>query len=76
MGQFGNLGMSSDGQPQGMPRGHGRRHSVNVVNKAVSQPNPGTVGFDGFDDGFPPPPGAGGHSRQTSRVDSSWRISK
>lgn len=78
MGQFGNMGLNVglDGQVQGMPRGHGRRHSVNVVNKTASQPNPGTVGFDGFDDGFLPPPGVGGHSRQASRVDSSWRISK
>lgn len=76
MGQFGNIGLNVglDGQAQGIPRGHGRRHSVNVVNKTASQPNPGT-GFDGFDDGFLPP-GVGGHSRQASRVDSSWRISK
>jgi protein SSD1 len=34
MGQFGSLGtfgLGLDGQPQGVPRGHGRRHSVNVV---------------------------------------------
>jgi len=78
MGQFGNLNglnLTLDGQTQGIPRGHGRRHSVNVVNKAISQPNPGTTGFEGFDDGFAPPaPLGGGHSRQVSRADNSWRI--
>ncbi|RXW24698.1 hypothetical protein EST38_g1159 [Candolleomyces aberdarensis] len=84
MGQFGNLGlnMGLDGQSQGVPRGHGRRHSVNVVNKSASQGNPGSMSFanpfgeaNGFDDGFAPPPaGFGGHSRQASRADSSWRI--
>jgi len=82
MGQFNNmgslgLGLGLDSQPPGLPRGHGRRHSVNVVNK----PNQaqGSVSFpysgqDGFDDSFTPPPGFGGHSRTPSRVDSSWRI--
>ncbi|KAJ7591044.1 SSD1 protein [Mycena floridula] len=77
MGQFalGNVGL--DGQPQ-MPRGHGRRHSVNVVNKP-GPPAGGSISFgpysgqDGFDDGFGAP-GFGGHSRQASRADSSWRI--
>lgn len=83
MGQFNNMNLSMglDGQPQGLPRGHGRRHSVNVVNKSGSQAG-GSISFanpfeqGGFEDGFQPPPGApfGGHSRQTSRVDSSWRI--
>ncbi|KAG6828397.1 hypothetical protein H0H92_008139 [Tricholoma furcatifolium] len=77
MGQFGNLGglnIGLDGQAQGLPRGHGRRHSVNVVNKAA-QPALGSVSYgqDGFDDGFTPP-SFGGHSRQVSRADSSWRI--
>ncbi|KAF8165293.1 hypothetical protein B0H34DRAFT_688609 [Crassisporium funariophilum] len=75
MGQFGNisgLNMGIDGQSQGIPRGHGRRHSVNVVNKSISQPGPG--GFDGFDDGFAQPQNMGGHSRQVSRADNSWRI--
>jgi protein SSD1 len=74
MGQLrlGNLGVGLDGQPQGVPRGHGRRHSVNVVNKSASQSNTG-IGQDGFDDGFAPPPALGGHSRQVSRADSSWR---
>jgi len=79
MGQFGNisgLNLGLDGQTQGIPRGHGRRHSVNVVNKTVSQPNMGSLSFDNFDDGFSAPTAAGGHSRQASRVDSSWRISK
>lgn len=82
MGQFGNLGglnLGLDGQSQGIPRGHGRRHSVNVVNKAggqpsISYPNP-YAGQDGFDDGFTAP-AFGGHSRQVSRADSSWRISE
>ena len=81
MGQFNsmaNLGISPDSQPAGLPRGHGRRHSVNVVNKSTTQNNNGSVSFpysgqDGFDDGFTSP--FGGHSRTTSRVDSSWRIS-
>lgn len=74
-----NLGISPDSQPAGLPRGHGRRHSVNVVNKSsVSHGSVGSVSFpysgqDGFDDGFTPP--FGGHSRAASRVDSSWRIS-
>ncbi|KAL0574675.1 Translational repressor [Marasmius crinis-equi] len=78
MGQFGALGglnLGLDGQAQGIPRGHGRRHSVNVVNKA-----PGGGGFggglpqEGFDDGFQAPPSFNGHSRQVSRADNSWRI--
>ncbi|KAG8218853.1 SSD1 protein [Butyriboletus roseoflavus] len=82
MGQFSsmaNLGISPDSQPAGLPRGHGRRHSVNVVNKAsTSQGNVGSVSFpysgqDSFEDGFTPP--FGSHSRAASRVDSSWRIS-
>ncbi len=84
MGQFGNFGamnnMGLDGQTQGIPRGHGRRHSVNVVNKGGAQ---GSISYngnsfppqDGFDDGFAPP-AFNGHSRQASRADSSWRISK
>ncbi len=86
MGQFGHysgLSVSMDGQAQGIPRGHGRRHSVNVVNKPVSaggsisyNSNPyGQQQPEGFDDGFAPP-SFGGHSRQASRADSSWRISK
>ncbi|KAF9222020.1 RNB-domain-containing protein [Gyrodon lividus] len=70
MGQFssmGNLGIGPDSQPPGLPRGHGRRHSVNVVNKSSTSHN-----SDGFEDGFTPP--FGGHSRTASRVDSSWRI--
>lgn len=89
MGQFNNLGglnLGLDGQPQGIPRGHGRRHSVNVVNKAPGHPNLGSISYgnpymsqqqENFDDGFAPPPSSfGGHSRQVSRADSSWRISK
>lgn len=83
MGQFGHysgLSVSMDGQAQGMPRGHGRRHSVNVVNKpgntggSISyNSNPYGQQPEGFDDGFAPP-NFGGHSRQVSRADSSWRI--
>ncbi|KAH0587636.1 hypothetical protein H2248_006404 [Termitomyces sp. 'cryptogamus'] len=80
MGQFGNLSglnLGLDGQTQGIPRGHGRRHSVNVVNKGA-QPGIGSISFpyvgqDGFDEGFTPP-SFNGHSRQVSRADSSWRI--
>lgn len=83
MGQFGSLGglnLPQDIQNQGLPRGHGRRHSVNVVNKGSGQPGMGSISFpytgqDGFEDGFAPP-SFGGHSRQVSRADSSWRISK
>ncbi|KIY49261.1 RNB-domain-containing protein [Fistulina hepatica ATCC 64428] len=78
MGQFGNLGqlnLGLDGQPQGVPRGHGRRHSVNVVNKQAVPSGSISYGspYDGFDDGFTAPM-AGGHSRQASRADNSWRI--
>ncbi|KAF9075734.1 SSD1 protein [Rhodocollybia butyracea] len=75
MGQFNNLaglGLGLDGQTQGVPRGHGRRHSVNVVNKG---PSSSISGFpEGFDDGFQPPSNFNGHSRQVSRADNSWRI--
>lgn len=77
MGQFGNIGslsMGLDGQPSSVPRGHGRRHSVNVLNK-TGGPSLAALGFshsaDGFDDGFVPPPGLGGGH---SRTDSTWRI--
>ncbi|KIK32195.1 hypothetical protein CY34DRAFT_19214 [Suillus luteus UH-Slu-Lm8-n1] len=81
MGQFNsmsNLGLGPDNQPAGLPRGHGRRHSVNVVNKpspaqrSISFPYSGQ---NGFNDGFAPPPSFGGHSRTTLlKADSSWRI--
>jgi protein SSD1 len=76
LGQFGNnlgsLGLGLDGQTQGIPRGHGRRHSVNVVNKGSDN---SLGGFsEGFDDGFTPPSNFNGHSRQVSRADNSWRI--
>ena len=81
MGQFSTPMMGLDAQ-QTMPRGHGRRHSVNVLNKS-SGPNasisyPNTLpGQGGFDDGFQPPPAMQpAHSRQASRADSSWRMSK
>ncbi|KAH9077184.1 SSD1 protein [Lactarius deliciosus] len=74
MSQLGlrNVSLGFDGQPQSIPRGHGRRHSVNVVNKSGSQSTIG--GQDGFDDGFAPPTALGGHSRQVSRADSAWRL--
>ena len=78
MGQFANingLNLGLDGQTQGVPLGHGRRHSVNVVNKSASQSGTGNASYDGIDDGFVPQP-SGGHSRQASRADSSWRISE
>jgi protein SSD1 len=77
MGQFSMNNAGLDGQGQNFPRGHGRRHSVNVVNK----PGTGSISYgnpyvnDGYDDGFTPVVN-GGHSRQASRADSSWRISK
>lgn len=73
MSQLGlrNVSLGLDGQPQGVPRGHGRRHSVNVVNKAGNQSTVG-IGQDGYDDGFAPPAALGGHSRQVSRAESAW----
>ncbi|KAH7343532.1 RNB-domain-containing protein [Rhizoctonia solani] len=70
------LGMPSEQNPNA-PRGHGRRHSVNVINKT---PGGGeTLGQfnysyeqDGYGDGFAPAPS--GHNRQASRSDASWRI--
>ncbi|KAF8351411.1 SSD1 protein [Amanita rubescens] len=79
IGQFAGLGALGMGQPQDMPRGHGRRHSVNVVNKSSnSQGAMNTYGLsygtqDGYEDGFVPP-SMGGHSRQVSRADSTWRM--
>lgn len=61
MGQLGNLGglgMGLDGQTAGIPRGHGRRHSVNVLNKAAGQSIGASLddgGFEPFDDGFNTP---------------------
>lgn len=85
MGAFGNvggLGLGLDGQPQGIPRGgHNRRHSVNVLNKSNDNQAINAYGMgynttqDDFDDGFGAPAGVGGHSRQVSRVDSTWRMS-
>lgn len=81
MGQFGSLsglGMGLDGQASSVPRGHGRRHSVNVLNKSSGGSGLASLGFshsaDGFDDGFVPPAGLGGAGH--SRSDSSWRISE
>ncbi|KAI0081758.1 RNB-domain-containing protein [Panus rudis PR-1116 ss-1] len=75
MGQFGQggLGMGLGSQPQGVPRGHGRRHSVNVLNKVSGQPSLDSLfGQDGFDDGFAPPANLSGNGH--NRSDSSWRI--
>lgn len=71
-GQLGNLsglGMGLDGQTSGIPRGHGRRHSVNVLNKAAGQ-NIGSLedgNFEPFEDGFNPP---GQQQRATSITQS------
>ncbi|GJE87543.1 RNB domain-containing protein [Phanerochaete sordida] len=73
-GQLGGMGMGLDSQA-GVPRGHGRRHSVNVLNKTTGQPSLGSMfpnNSDGFDDGFVPPAGLAGS--QHARNDSTWRI--
>lgn len=83
MGQFGtpggmNMGFDPQQGARGGP-GHGRRHSMNVVNKTPSAPNFGATPFpvqEGFDDGFQPPPPAGAHNRQASRSDAGWRMSE
>jgi protein SSD1 len=57
LGNLSGLGMGLDGQTAGIPRGHGRRHSVNVLNKTVGQ-SIGSFedgGFEPFDDGFNQP---------------------
>ncbi len=55
-----------------LARGHGRRHSVNVINKTA--PSSAFSLQDGFEDGFnSPAPFA--HSRNPSRVDPGWRMS-
>lgn len=77
---FAGGGMGLD--QAGAPRGHGRRHSVNVLNKGhASQPSQffSYNGVEGFDDGFQPPANAPPvptqHNRNASRqADSSWRI--
>ncbi|KAG8914944.1 hypothetical protein FRC00_009355 [Tulasnella sp. 408] len=84
MGGFGGLGGGvglgiAGGQDAGGNKGnHGRRHSVNVINKAAEQGGAAAGLYngaqnDGFDDGFMPNL-PGGHSRQASRADSSWRM--
>lgn len=79
MGQFGAQmpGIGADAQG-GMGRGHGRRHSVNVLNKSPGASFSYSNNFaqEGFDDGFAPPPAMTAHSRQASRADSSWRMSE
>jgi len=75
-GLGGGVGLGLGGEDQqGVPRGHGRRHSVNVVNKSGQSQSFNQFGQDGYDDGFAPPTAFGGHSRQASRADSTWRIS-
>lgn len=73
-GQLGNFGLGLDSQPPGIPRGHGRRHSVNVLNKTSGHQGLSASihanNLDGFDDGFVPPAALNGHSRN----DSAWRI--
>ncbi|KAI0347280.1 RNB-domain-containing protein [Trametopsis cervina] len=74
MGQFGNVGLGFDAQPQGVPRGHGRRHSVNVLNKTGGPQGLSASihasNLDGFEDGFVAPAALNGHAR----ADSAWRI--
>ncbi|KAF8529132.1 SSD1 protein [Hysterangium stoloniferum] len=69
------LGVGRD-DSQALPRGHGRRHSVNVLNKPGQNNVNAFSQFvqDGYEDGFAPPAALGGHSRQASRADSTWRI--
>ncbi|KAF8314752.1 RNB-domain-containing protein [Clavulina sp. PMI_390] len=86
VGGFGmpNMPMPSMDFGMGMPGmanrggGHGRRHSMNVINKNTG-PIPGDLAAsasfganDGFEDGFGAP-GGGGHSRQASRAEGNWR---
>lgn len=64
--------MGLDGQTAGIPRGHGRRHSVNVLNKTGGQ-SIGPLedaGFEPFEDGFHPPgqQQRGTHSRETPAI--------
>lgn len=81
MGNFGGLGGGVGlGLASNANTTHGRRHSVNVINKAAEQGGAAAGLYaaganDGFDDGFAPPPGIGGHSRQASRADN-WRMSE
>ena len=82
----GALGLGLGAAPGARGPGHGRRHSMNVINKNPTAgadvggigPNFAANSLDGgYDDGFTPPAvGAGGHSRQVSRADPSWRGSK
>ena len=62
--------------PLALPRGHGRRHSVNVVNKGVSPGAPASfpLSHDNFEDGFSIHGNTSNHSRHQSRSDSIWRI--
>lgn len=92
MANFGGMGVNNGigmglpaEQNPNMPRGHGRRHSVNVINKTpgggetlgqFNYPyNQGPAANDGYDDGFAPAPPSG-HNRAASRSDASWRISE
>jgi protein SSD1 len=81
LGGMGGIGGMDQQGSLGVPRGHGRRHSVNVINKSAndsaqgSSPSFPPSNLDGYDDGFVAPP-AGGHSRQASRADPAWRMSK
>ncbi len=84
----GNFGIGAAGVPPmdvsagmggGLPRGHGRRHSMNVIKNPNEggqglSPSFGVANLDGFDDGFQPQQ-IGGHSRQPSRADPTFRMS-
>ncbi|GJJ07553.1 hypothetical protein Clacol_001755 [Clathrus columnatus] len=68
MGLHGGIGLGAPGDSQqGLPKGHGRRHSVNVLNNNRSDSISGFL-QDDYDDGFQPPVGFNGHSRQASRA--------
>lgn len=77
----GALGLGLGAAP-GVRGQHGRRHSMNVINRNAGSiggdisgsPNFGVSNLEGFDDGFAPA-GGGGHSRQPSRADPTWRNS-
>jgi protein SSD1 len=74
LGTYGGaLGVAPQGEDGNGNRGHGRRHSVNVLNKQ-SMGGFGQGIQDGFEDGFAPPAALGGHSRNPSRVDPAWRM--
>jgi protein SSD1 len=69
-GNLSGMSMGLDGQSQSIPRGHGRRHSVNVLNKSMGQSISFASDYEGFEDGFMPT------GPQQNRPDANWRISE